>query len=761
MRLIRIVVICLVAFAPIMFGMMAVSAKGPQPPAFQASASTPALPAQRTAGLGAAGASVGGAATVHGPFEVTAQDMARRNSPEWISDINRQAPAAAQSAEPDTGEAGMPTTSDMLAEMSGRLAEPDAIQPAPLSSAPMLPAGAGLLDGGPISQSAPPVTTFGAAGLVYQYRPADPTIAASATHLVVTGQAIAAYDKAGNVVVPTESPYNFFYPVSKILSDTLSVSYYFDTRAIYDSYRGRFWVAALVENHADELDPKRLTKVVVAVSKTGNPLDGWYDYYWDAVAYDGTGKNGDVLGYGGDYDSIGVDATAFYETNKVSDAPTGVKEYWYVSFFPAASLASGTFSSGWEYSTLTNPVACGGDMTPAGVDVIQPAVHHGSAPRAYLVSRCGSAQAVVWAITDPLGPGQTMQRVAVSLAPFQAPVNAPQPGGTGIQIKMTNLGNNFLKSVYRDNLLYVTGMDARSWFSPTDQSPYTSIRMIGLDVSAFPSVTVSIDHTFGGPVIDDPLGAKPYYGWPALEVNKFGDAALVYARSGAVITPEIRYSAYLTGETEIRRPRLLKAGEAPYTLTTAANANLAPWGDNAGASVDPYDDTGIWLAHQYPIPYVRGVNQGWAIWVSKVFGSTWPDWVVDQLPIVIQTNQGLCCAPVPPGDPIEIVATFYNQGDGAGPVSQANVFLSQSQAASLSNTLIGQMTVGALASGATLSVTQTFTVPLTTVPGLYYVTVVANANHQFAEYSTTNDGGTSAAPILVAYPGPFVPLIMR
>jgi hypothetical protein len=128
---------------------------------------------------------------------------------------------------------------------------------------------------------------------------------------------------------------------------------------------------------------------------------------------------------------------------------------------------------------------------------------------------------------------------------------------------------------------------------------------------------------------------------------------------------------------------------------------------------------------------------------------------------VIQTNQGLCCAPVPPGGPIEIVATFYNQGDGAGPVSQANVFLSTTQAAPLSDTLIGQMTVGALASGATLSVTQTFTVPLATVPGLYHVTVVANANHQFAEYSTTNNSGTSAAPILVAHPGPFLPLIMR
>ena len=108
-----------------------------------------------------------------------------------------------------------------------------------------------------------------------------------------------------------------------------------------------------------------------------------------------------------------------------------------------------------------------------------------------------------------------------------------------------------------------------------------------------------------------------------------------------------------------------------------------------------------------------------------------------------------------------IVSTFYNQGDGQAPASLANVFLSTTQPASLSDALIGQMTVGALASGATLAVTQTFTVPLAMVPGLYYVTVTANANHQFAEYSTTNNSGASAVPILVAHPGPWLPHISR
>jgi hypothetical protein len=746
MRLIRTVVIGLVAFAPIMFGMMAANAQVPQSPAFQASASG------------------GEAATAHGPFDVTAQDMAQRITPEWLNAINREAPNGGQAGEPDAQTSGLPTTSEMLVAMAGRLSDPDAPAPTQPTSAASLPEGPGRIDAvGGLPQSPSATTSLRASGLVWSQRPPDPTVAASATHLVVTGQAIAAYDKAGHVVIPTQSQYAFFYPVSKTLSDTLGVAGYFDTRSIYDSYRGRFWVTSLVQNDAHQFDTQRLTKVVVAVSKTDNPLDGWYLYWWDAVAHDGTGDGVDQLGYGGDYDSIGIDATAIYETNKVANALDSVHDYprvyWHVSFFPAASLASGTFASGWQYWDLKNPPACGGDLTPAGVSAIQPAVHHGSAPRAYLISRCGTAQAVVWAITDPLAVGQTIQRVAVSLAPFQAPVAAPQPG-TPIKIEMTNLGNDFLKAVYRDNLLYATGMDARTWLSPTDTSRYTSIRLVRLDVSAFPSVTVSIDRTFGGHAVDDPPGAHAYYGWPAMDVNKAGDMALVYARSGDVITPEIRYSAYFSSEVDIRPSRLLWPGAAPYTATSNVETP-ARWGDNAGASVDPFDDTAIWLAHQYPVPYIRGTNFGLAIGVSKVFGPTWPDWTVLGPPVVIHPFVVNCCAVVPPGGPVEIVATFYNQGDGAAPVSLANVFLSATQAAPQSDTLIGQMTVGALASGATLPVTQTFTVPLATVPGLYYVTVVANANHQFAEYSTTNDGRASAAPILVAHPGPWLPLILR
>jgi hypothetical protein len=55
------------------------------------------------------------------------------------------------------------------------------------------------------------------------------------------------------------------------------------------------------------------------------------------------------------------------------------------------------------------------------------------------------------------------------------------------------------------------------------------------------------------------------YGVPAVEVNKHSDAVVVYNRIGGVDTfPEARYSAYMSGEPDIRPSALLQAGARPY-----------------------------------------------------------------------------------------------------------------------------------------------------------------------------------------------------
>src|SRR5260370_28436727 len=97
--------------------------------------------------------------------------------------------------------------------------------------------------------------------------------------------------------------------------------------------------------------------------------------------------------------------------------------------------------------------------------------------------------------------------------------------------------------------------------------------------------------------IDDPPNAHDYYAWSAVEVNQNLDMALVYARSGANLYPEVRISAYYAAESDIRPSRLLKAGEAPADSSACdskgnvigpGSFNPVPWGAPAGAAPGPH-----------------------------------------------------------------------------------------------------------------------------------------------------------------------------
>lgn len=449
----------------------------------------------------------------------------------------------------------------------------------------------------------------------YSGYPADTQIAVSNTHVVVTARAVIAfYDKTGSLIQPPASTKNFFSILD--LERRFGIDYYYDTRTIFDSYRNRFWIGALAYNCAHRQDTDRHDVFVIGVSTTENPLDGWYLYWWDAVAHYGT-ANDPVFqpGDAADYPSLGIDSSCIYQTNGVSNVVTNIYRYWRVIFYPADALATGSSNvNGWQFWDLANP-----DSSPAGL--IQPVIHHGFSPRAYFVSKWGNNRILIWGLDNPLQSSQQLNRVPIMISPFTFPPNAPQKDSTQL-IQMIYLNNDPLKAVYRKEMLYLTMNDALDWFR--DNNPTNSIRLIRINVSGYPIISTNptagfINRIFGAnnPIEDLPK-TRMYYGWPAVEVNKDGNMAIVYTRSGITIYPEMRYSAYYTNEQDIRPSRLVKGGEAPYTRDS--NPAILPWGDTAGASVDPSDDTTIWIAHQYAsLNAVNNINGNFEVWIAKVF----------------------------------------------------------------------------------------------------------------------------------------------
>ena len=462
-----------------------------------------------------------------------------------------------------------------------------------------------------LQQTPPPVASWQASGGLSALAgfPSDAQVAVSTTHAVVTARAVIAfYNKAGQ---PLRSPIgteDFFGALN--LQQQFGINYFFDTRTIFDAYRRRFWVAALGRNTANT---NETTKFAVGVSRSENPLDGWYLCWWNAVA-------GPVFqaGDSADYPVLGIDGSNFYQTNAVSNSQSF--RYWRVLFVPADAMASGVPGSslrGWQYWDLTNP-----DGSKAGL--IQPAVHHGASPRTYFVSRFGSNELLIWALTNALQSSQQLTRAEVTVSPFIPPRAAPQQGSSK-PIEMRNLGTDVLKAIYRNNMLFLTAHDARDWDNRGEI--LTSIRLVRLNVANYPSIPTTevsgfIDRPFGARNdLDDPPGAYFYYGWPAVEVNRYGDMVVVYTRSGSSVFPEVRFSVHYATEPDIRPSRLLKAGEAPYAVTYPGyNPEAWPWGDLAGASVDPSDDTTIWVAQQYAAARTPTTsnNGNFDVWVGAV-----------------------------------------------------------------------------------------------------------------------------------------------
>jgi hypothetical protein len=121
-----------------------------------------------------------------------------------------------------------------------------------------------------------------------------------------------------------------------------------------------------------------------------------------------------------------------------------------------------------------------------------------------------------------------------------------------------------------------------------------------------------IDRVFGMNGVGDQASDHVHYGWPAMEVNQSGNMVIVYARSGATIYPEIRYSAYLQKESDIRPSRLLRQGDSYYG-STPGTPDILRWGDLAGASLDPDGET-IWVVHEY-----ANLSHSFGLYVGMVY----------------------------------------------------------------------------------------------------------------------------------------------
>ncbi len=547
--------------------------------------------------------------------------------------------------------------------------------------------------------------------------PSDANISAGRSAVCVTARAaLACYTKGGRILLAPTTAATFF--------SGFGFSGIFDLRTIYDHYRDRFWVVGITNwgNSATE------DKLVIAVSKTGDPRDGFYQYWTNAYGpVAASGNNAD-------YPLIAVDSTAVYITNTV-DYPNGsggTTRYSHAVLYRASQMAAGMSGSeldGWRFWNLTNP---DGNIISS---IFTPVNCHTATSRGYFLNRRGSSTIDVYALNNPLSGSQSWTVRSVSLASFGSPGTAPQlldaVAGTAKPIKFDNLGTSALDAQYRSGKIVFATNDERNWDDAGDRP---SVRLVKLDVSNLDAIAVDIDRTFGARAV----GETDYfaYGWAGVGLNASSEIALAYVRTGATIYPQLRVSSWLPGDSDIRTSALAIAGEATFQISLPQ-----VWYDTGSASIDPVDDDAIYFAQQYPTTLYGDSNNNFRLRVIKMFGQTRPD--------VLPTALSKSAASAARGTSFSVTVTMANDGDATMPAFGGEVRLSSNSFVSTIDTLCATTSQAALAATTTSrTVTLSCAVPASLTPGTYYVGALLDA----AGAATENDESNNSNPSFLSWP---------
>jgi len=501
----------------------------------------------------------------------------------------------------------------------------------------------------PLTNTAPAVTAWEAygtnpstgapyGGMSIGGEASDAQISVSTTHVVVTARdALGFYTKSGLKVFGVVDGLSFFTAAG--VTNNGSNWEPFDLRTVYDAYRNRFVITMLYADFTTGTG----SELLMAVSKGSDPTQGFWVYTIDDPVHWATGwSSGDVA----DYDCLGVGPTTYLvSANWNLSAAKGVQ----IMMFDASAMSSGQAYSWWVFYNWSNPDS-------SKLYVVQPAVHHGSTGSAntvWFVEKWGN-HAEMFYVDNPLQGNQASYLWDRSLTGTSSGlVNGPQKGvtvPTPPPIAMGPQVNDiFLKAVWRSNKLYLSANNSIN----SGGIDYSAGRVIRINVTSAYG-TIEIDRTFGLSSPGDPPGLNYYYGWPGMEVNSSGDMAILSSRTNSSIFPELRLSQWLHIDSDIEGSVLLKAGEAPYQEGTAWCGSYECWGETTGETVDPSDDTSIWVTQEYPVPVPRGFNNTYdnhSMWVAQAFGSGCGHSVCTVGNHIPASCDSICVAPLCTHDP--------------------------------------------------------------------------------------------------------------
>ena len=466
--------------------------------------------------------------------------------------------------------------------------------------------------------------------------------------LETVNTALAVYQTDGTLVAGPTALNQFFGLAPEVIRSTPLVfgDFTSDPRCYFDAQTNRFFILLLQL----DVDPPTGnftggTHQLLAVSKSGDPTDGFNRYVLDTTA---DGANCPCFG---DQPLLGADANGIYISGNAFSLVDGRFKGAQIYGISKLFLAAGALPPFVLHINLPRSSADGG---------LNRSVHPATRTRGEEFSDFGNEyflssfnlgglenQVVAWSLRNtvllnfPPGPHTTFtfQREPTKSQTYGVPPDALQKIGTLPLGSAVNPGVRPSLATNAENMQQVTFTRGRLWStvstvlnSPEDTVPAGAFGDPNKAGVAWFAVKVDNDHKLKARVDRQGYVAIKNANllFPALGINHQGQAAIGFSISGPDVFPS---TGYVQSHEDDGFGRIHIAGagvssEDGFTAYPSQNPGTfcdsdtnpteceARWGDYGAAAIG--GDGSIWLANEYIGPRPRTVLANWGTFITRL-----------------------------------------------------------------------------------------------------------------------------------------------
>lgn len=369
----------------------------------------------------------------------------------------------------------------------------------------------------------------------------------------------AVYAKSNGTIEANKTDKGFWSDAGVAFDSGLRVS---DPRVVFDPLSSR-WFACAIDLDGS-LNENRL---LLAVSQTSNPLNGW-----NGLAFD-PDPNTSLFA---DFPTLGIDANGVYlAANLFSIGGTSVVGKTAIAI-PKAGLLEPVPSINGRTLFGILPAATGGQT-------LQPVVSFTpTATQAHLLGQGPFTTRTLrdTTISNVGSPGGATLNPTTSIPvpAYSVPGNIRQPDGTAT---LRNIDTRLGATVYEVGGVLFAVQD-------TQVGGRSAIRWYRVDAA---TGTLLESGTISDPNLD--------FSYPSIAANEGGIMVIGFDGSGLArfVSSYAIVGETVAGVTTFGVPLLLKEGVANYHY--APVSGVSRWGDYSATSVDPEDSTRFWTIQQY------------------------------------------------------------------------------------------------------------------------------------------------------------------